>query len=161
MNSCCAATDPASVTTTINCPECGSRGASVELCAVKALLVESALARLECLAHRFCRAADCLVVYYDESGRTYLRDNVRVRVWHKEPAGNRTICYCFGESETAIRDELCRTGSTSAVARIKAHIEAGRCACDVRNPRGVCCLGDLTLAVERVGKEALLERHPA
>ena len=35
-----------------------------------------------------------------------------------------------------------------AVERVRAHISAGRCACEVRNPRGACCLGDVTNAVE-------------
>jgi hypothetical protein len=31
-----------------------------------------------------------------------------------------------------------------------AHIDADRCACDVRNPRGTCCISDLIAAVKRV-----------
>lgn len=36
-------------------------------------------------------------------------------------------------------------------ARARAHrSRALRCACDVRNPRGVCCVGDVVAAVKRV-----------
>ncbi len=49
-------------------------------------------------------------------------------------------------------------GQSQAVERVKADIEANRCACDVRNPRGACCLGDLAAAVKRVSAESLVER---
>ena len=35
----------------------------------------------------------------------------------------------------------------------RAHIDAGRCAYEVRNPRGACYLGDLIAAVKRVTEE--------
>jgi hypothetical protein len=42
------------------------------------------------------------------------------------------------------------TGRTMAIERVREHIAATRCACDIRNPRGACCLGDLIAAVKRV-----------
>ena len=95
----------------------------------------------------------CAVVYYDETGQTYSCAEVRVRIWQKEPYGDRPICYCFGETESTIRTEFERQAESKAVERVRAHIDAGRCACDVRNPKGVCCLGDLILAVKRVSGE--------
>jgi hypothetical protein len=71
-------------------------------------------------------------------------------VWQKEPAGERLLCYCFGETETAIRSEFLEHGRTDVIARIRAHITAQRCACDIRNPRGACCLGDVMAAVKRI-----------
>ena len=156
MTDCCTplpATEPALV-----CPSCQARGLSVDFRTVKALLTESALARVRAVSYRFCRTPECSVVYYDETGEVYYRLDVRVRVWHKEPAGDRPLCYCFGETEATIRAEFSRTGQSDAVLRVRAHIEAERCACDVRNPRGACCLGDLTLAVGRIGSESLPEK---
>ena len=42
---------------------------------------------------------------------------------------------------------------TPLVRRVTAHIEAERCACDVRNPRGSCCLGDVAAVIERVTRD--------
>jgi len=64
------------------------------------------------------------------------------------------ICYCFGENEGDIRREFEKYGSSGAVARVRAHIQAGRCACEIRNPRGVCCLGDVVAAIERARETA-------
>jgi hypothetical protein len=69
----------------------------------------------------------------------------------------RLVCHCFEESEASIRAEVEASGRSAAVERVRAHIAAGRCACTVRNPRGVCCLGELAAAVRRV-EETLAAR---
>lgn len=153
MSDCCVEKPAPTTAATVTCPACESRGVSVELRTVKALLAERALARIDPVSHRFCRTAACPVVYFDESGATYLQIDLRVRVWQKEPPGDRPMCYCFGETEATIREELSTAGRSAAVERVRAHIELNRCACDVRNPRGVCCLGDLTAAVQRANGE--------
>jgi len=132
------------------CPRCHVNGAVVELQTVKALLTERALTRLAVTHHRFCSNDICEVVYFDDERRTFDTSDIRVAVWQKEPSGGRLICYCFGETETSMRTELETTGHSGAVQRVRAHIAAGRCACDIRNPRGSCCLGDLTAAVQRL-----------
>jgi hypothetical protein len=90
------------------------------------------------------------VVYFDAAANRYTKTDVRVPVWQKEPFGERMVCYCFGETEAGIRAEIERLGRSDAAGRVRGHIEAGRCACEVRNPLGVCCLGDVTAAVTRV-----------
>jgi hypothetical protein len=133
-----------------DCPQSGSVGRTVDLQTVKALLTERALSRLVPGDYRFCPDADCHVVYFAARGAQFSTDDVRVPVWHKLPFGSRPMCYCFGESEASIRVELETTGRSSAVERIREHIAAGRCACDVRNPRGACCLGDVIGAIKRM-----------
>lgn len=132
------------------CPVSGTIANAVELSTVKALLTEQSLSRMHRAEHRFCPDAACEVVYFDTLGNVYSTADVRVTVWQKAPFGARTICYCFGENEAGIRREIDASGASAAEARVRAHIEAGWCACEVRNPRGVCCLGDLMAAVKRV-----------
>ena len=75
---------------------------------------------------------------------------MRERVWQKEPSGDRKLCYCFGENEADITREIAQTGRSAAVRRVRAHIAAKRCACEVRSPSGTCCLGDLLAALDRL-----------
>jgi hypothetical protein len=124
---------------------------------VKALLTEHALARLEAATYRFCADACCDVVYFSDTGSHFGTADLRVPVWQKLPSGSRPVCYCFGESEASIRAEIERTGRSLAAQRIREHIRAERCACDIRNPRGACCLGDVMAAVKRV--ESTLARR--
>ena len=116
---------------------------------MKALLSETALRRFKHGVYRFCADASCDVVYFDGAGETFTTADLRVPVWQKQASGARTICYCFGENETDIKAEIARTGRSKAEARVRAHIQAGRCACEVRNPKGACCLGDVMQAVKR------------
>lgn len=148
MSECCC--PPIPQTSERSCPQCGTEGWAVQLQTVKALLTEVTLQRLHATHHRFCTNAACAVVYFDDGERTFRTDDIRVAVWQKEPFGGRAICYCFGETESAIRDEILRCGQSEAETRVRAHIAACRCACDVRNPKGTCCLGDLLAAISRV-----------
>lgn len=143
----------------IRCPVSGTAGKGVERQTVKALLTEDALRRLTPDDFRFCPDAGCDVVYFDSGSTRFGTADVRVGVWQKLPFGTRQICYCFGESEASIWAEMEATGQSSAVERIREHIAAGRCACDIRNPRGACCLGDVTAAVTRI--EAAIANHPS
>jgi hypothetical protein len=92
-------------------------------------------------------------VYFSGDGQIFATSDVRVTVWEKQPPGERTVCYCFGENEADMRREIERDGRTAAVERVRAHIAARRCACEVRNPRGACCLGDVMAAVKRLGAD--------
>lgn len=144
---CCCPPRPEDPAERRICPRSGTHGSPVELNTVKALLTERALQRLTGSPHRFCADASCDVVYFDSSDQVFTVEDIRVPVWQKEPFGARTICYCFGENEA---DILCEVVLSHAVERVRAHIAAGRCACELRNPRGTCCLGDIAAAVKRI-----------
>lgn len=130
--------------------ECGTAGRPVEGVTVKAMLTVSALARYEHHAYRFCPDVQCSVVYFGEDGTVFTKSDVRERIWQKEPPGRRTVCYCFGENEADITAEIEQRGQSDAVERVRAHIAAHRCACEIRNPRGACCLGDVIAAVQHL-----------
>jgi hypothetical protein len=132
------------------CETCTERGSPVQLQTVKALLTEIALRRVRLTHYRFCANPTCETVYFGDAGDQFGKGDIRVPVWQKEPSGARLLCYCFSESESDIRAELLTRGRTDVVVRIREHIAAQRCACDIRNPRGVCCLGDVIGAVKRI-----------
>ena len=163
MSSCCCPEKSPETLAAAHCPESGSLGKAVDRRTVKALLTEAALQRLAHGEYRFCPDAACDVVYFSLRGPHFTTADVRVAVWQKLPFGARQLCYCFGESEASIRADIDATGASSAVARIRELIAADRCACDVRNPRGACCLGDVIAAVDRVttavASGALAERR--
>lgn len=133
-----------------SCPACAVRATPVEVLTLKALLTPHALAQLLLGSFHFCANPACETVYFSDAGQLFRTSDLRVAVWQKERPGRRTICYCFGENEADMQREIDEHGSTSAVARVRRHIADRRCACDVRNPRGVCCLGDLTAAAKRL-----------
>jgi hypothetical protein len=131
MADCCCP-GPDQTDQTVRCGICRTAGKPVDSLTVKALVTDAALGRYEHAAYRFCPDAACAVVYFAENGPVFTTDDVRERVWQKQPAGRRTLCYCFGENEADIAREIERTGQSAAVHRVRAHIGARRCACSSR-----------------------------
>ncbi|GGM96821.1 (2Fe-2S)-binding protein [Thermus composti] len=125
------------------CPNNGREGLLVPLKTVKNFLTGQALARLDPQSpHYLCQDPACPVVYYGPEG-VYTQEEVRFPVYDK---GASWICYCFDWTREALRQALAR--GLDPVAQVEEGVRAGRCACEVRNPRGRCCLATLRAEVE-------------
>ena len=129
------------------CPSSGTVGSKVDLVTVKALLTGDALRRLDGSTYRFCPAPDCDVVYFDSgAGSLFRKSDLTVRVGLKETEDPIPVCYCFGFAVADLRRDLAARGKTDIPAVITAEIKAGHCACEVKNPQGTCCLGNVSRA---------------
>jgi Zinc binding domain len=149
MEGCCGAI-PGDASTPRACPACECDGSRVELITLKALLRPEALARLSQGAHVFCASPACPVVYFGDDG-VFRRQDVLVPVYQKEPQGPRTVCYCFDVTDDRILREVEEAGTSPSVERVRAMVREDRCACELRNPQGGCCLGNL-VALTRLGR---------
>jgi hypothetical protein len=92
----------------------------------------------------FCRTLDCPVVYFTADGtQTFLTGDVHERVYQKELKNDDVlVCYCFKHTLGEIRSASSEL-ATAILENINAGIQAGQCACDLRNPQGSCCLGNI------------------
>ena len=135
------------------CPECGVKAKGVLAKTVEALVKEEAKAKLECLdGFHYCKTPSCSVVYFrDETLLTQV--DMRVSVGLKEGATPATLCYCFEWTKEKIKEELQRDGETIALDDIKAKMKNPGCSCEVLNPSGGCCLGDVTKAIKELKAE--------
>ena len=135
------------------CPTCGKVGKPVQGPTVKALLSVS-LRQVQEVQYLFCRTQTCPVVYFSADGaQSFITEQVRERVYQKEPqAEDVFICYCFrhtvGELRTGTSEDR-----TAIVDNINSSINAGQCACDLRNPQGSCCLGNARGMIKRLEKQ--------
>ena len=147
MSGCC--TDqcevPAPAPQTGVCPQCGTKGQSVSTLTVKSLVKDHT--RVAQGDYFFCRTPDCDAVYFSERG-LFRKADLKVRVGRKETEDPIPLCYCFDYSRADIRQDVEEKGSTDILERIKAEVEAGYCACEVKNPSGHCCLGDVTRVIQ-------------
>lgn len=134
------------------CPANGARSKQVEILTVRSLVRRLPL-RMPKTQYYFCAATDCDVVYFafDTEAPIFRREDLLVRVGAKENADPIPVCYCFGFTRGDIENELAATGCSTMAARVTAEVKAGNCACEIKNPSGKCCLGDVTKTV----KEAL------
>ncbi|BCX06057.1 MAG: hypothetical protein KatS3mg053_3995 [Candidatus Roseilinea sp.] len=133
------------------CPHCGRRGRPVDTRTIKALL-NVTLEVLHPVTYRFCATPDCPNVYFAEDGSHVLgEDQLRVRVHQKHPHdADVLVCYCFFHSPGSVRAEIAAHGATDVVERVTALTKVDACACDIRNPQGSCCLGNLQRVVKDV-----------
>lgn len=137
------------------CPQSGSKGKRVDGATVKAMLAVS-LTEVRDTSYFFCKDADCPVVYFSEDGaQIFTIDQLRERVYQKEPDSDDVfVCYCFRYTLGSIRAEANLTSESAVIEAINAGIQAGQCACDIRNPQGSCCLGNVSAAVNAIVKTA-------
>lgn len=132
------------------CPICGQKGKLVQGQTVKALLSVS-LREVQKVEYLFCKTQTCSIVYFSPNGeQTFSIEQVRVRVYQKEPDANEVfVCYCFQHTVGGIRDASSET-RTAVMADINTGIYAEQCACDVRNPQGSCCLGNVRSLIRQL-----------
>jgi hypothetical protein len=76
--------------------------------------------------------------------QTFRVDELREEVYQKEPNNPEVpVCYCFqhtlGSIQAATIDQR-----QAILEDIKAGIKAEQCVCDLRNPQGACCLGNVS-----------------
>jgi hypothetical protein len=133
------------------CPRSGSRGRRVDSITLKAMLAVS-LGELRDTSYFFCKDADCPVVYFSEDRKqSFTTEQLRERVYQKEAANDDvSICYCFRHTVGSIRVEILSGRENRLIDSINAAIQAGQCACDIRNPQGSCCLGNVQVFIKQL-----------
>ena len=126
------------------CPSCGARGKRVDLVTLKALLAVP-LTEIQHADYFFCRTADCATVYFSAAGEQRFPESaLRERVYQRHPGDDDVfVCYCFRHTVGSIRRERESPGQSNVVAAIADGIKGGMCACEIRNPQGSCCLGNV------------------
>ena len=135
-----------------DCPECGQKGKPVQGQTVKALLSVT-LRQVRPADYLFCRTQTCPVVYFSpDGGQTFTVEQVRERVYQKEPdADNVFVCYCFRRTVGDVRDAA-PEARAALVDDINTGISAEQCACDLRNPQGSCCLGNVRVLAAQAAR---------
>ena len=136
------------------CPECGKAGKPIQTQTVKALLSVS-LRQVQDVKYLFCRTQTCPVVYFSADGEwTFTVGQVRERVYQKEPDTQDVfICYCFRHTAGELR-AASPEDRIAMVDNINTGINAEQCACDLRNPQGSCCLGNVRGMIKRLEESA-------
>lgn len=138
------------------CLKCGHNSKAVSrrtvLLMVKPEFLEEALNG----TFRFCQVRECAIVYFQEQGtRVFTVEDLRTTVGVKATTDPIPLCYCFGFDESHLREEIVQIGTTTIPERISYLIREGLCACDIRNPSGNCCLGEVNRTAKRLKIEAV------
>ncbi|GAA3409718.1 (2Fe-2S)-binding protein [Paenibacillus hodogayensis] len=143
---CCAPSNSTEAVKT-ECPTCGEKGKNVQLITLKSLLKASALEIIEPdNTYVFCSNPSCSIVYFSGNhSQSFVENDIKVPVYQKNQRADVPVCYCFDWT----RERLLQAINTDLkpADHIKAHVQAGRCGCEVNNPQGACCLGNVNAFV--------------
>ncbi len=146
---CCSSSRTEGSQADLKCPTCGTHGRPVDTVTLKSLLRPDALVRLDPQAgHRFCGTSACPVVYWWAADH-FVETELRVPVFQKRTADPLLVCYCFGFTEKDVERDARQLGRSSVLDTIRQHVVASRCACELQNPQGTCCLGNVSAVADR------------
>lgn len=151
MEDCCSNVNEIRTESDGICPLCKNKGKKVQLITLKSLLKPSVLESLNAKEnHYFCSTKDCEVVYFDTSNKRHHVSDIKVAVYQKDSSAATPICYCFDWTKEKIKQYV-ETGITShPVEHIRENIKENRCGCEVNNPQGSCCLGNVTKFINQL-----------
>ena len=150
MDCCCSGANTSKETPQNACGGCGETGRDVSRQTVFHHVKSEKLSSIGEEEYKFCSSQNCAVVYYAVSGQTFMIDDTRELVTSKTMGDARPLCYCFGFTEGFARREIARTGESSVSKQVSQFIKEKLCVCEIRNPSGACCLGEVNKAVKQL-----------
>ncbi len=141
------------------CGHCGETGRAVSRQTVAHHVKSEKLSCVNRDEYKFCSSPKCAVVYYSTSGESFTVDDVRESITAKTEGNERPLCYCFGFTEGFARREIAQTGESSVSRQVSQFIKEKLCSCEIRNPSGVCCLGEINKTVKRLAAQVTTEEN--
>ncbi len=138
------------------CGHCGETGRAVSRQTIAHHVKSEKLSCVNRDEYKFCSSPKCAVVYYTASGESFTVDDVRESITAKTEGDERPLCYCFGFTEGFARQEIAQTGKSSVPAQVSQLIKEKLCSCEIRNPSGVCCLGEINKTVKLLSAQTVV-----
>lgn len=133
------------------CPRCRQAGQKVENVTVKSLVEEQLIPKVGDEDYFLCTTLRCDVVYYHNgTGKTFCKNNLKIRVGFKETEDPIPVCYCANVTEKQIRDEIVIKKRAKNMQDIKQYTGAmtgGRC--KYTSPSGKCCGATVNAAIQK------------
>ncbi len=130
--------------TKTDCPSCGGAGKGIPLITLKSLLKASSLETIEpSNTYAFCPNPSCNIVYFSGThSQIFEADALKVPVFQKNSNMDVPVCYCFNWTRQRLVQAV--KDNQPPIDQIKSHVQSNRCGCEVNNPQGACCLGNVT-----------------
>ena len=152
MSDCCSTQNKKTDKPSQNvlCPKCNEKGKSVKIITLKSLLKPTAMKKYNPSDnYQFCSTSTCPVVYFNES-TSFDKKDVTVKVFQKESKDTTPVCYCFGYNKKQLLEDKIKNEKSLIQEEIKNYTKNNQCACEIRNPQGGCCLGNVGLVLKDI-----------
>lgn len=152
---CCLVSEVTDTPPRADCPESGTSSRKIQRRTIEHLVKSDRVGEIADTQYYYCADSDCPVVYFaNDSVRSFTTEDLKVKVFAKDTGGDVNVCYCYDWTRDGIKNELAETGQSTASREIAEKVRDSLCECDIKNPKGTCCLGDVNRVV-REAKEAL------
>ncbi|MFN3603301.1 MAG: putative iron-sulfur cluster-binding metallochaperone [Leptonema sp. (in: bacteria)] len=134
----------------ISCPSCNQQSSfKIKNNTLKHLLKLEKLQVIANTTYYFCSTSNCNIVYFSKERNSYFtKEDVQVKVFSKDEGEEIPICYCFGWSRKKIKEAI--KNKINPMKEIEKNVRKGICHCEVKNPKGRCCLGDVYKFVQNM-----------
>ncbi|MGB9603202.1 MAG: hypothetical protein ACPMAG_10475, partial [Limisphaerales bacterium] len=104
----------------------------------------------------FCPTPNCVAAYFNpQSGELISVQDVKVEIYQKSKAPERTVCYCFNHTVKEILEDYKKHGRSKLVKEIAEKCSSGLARCEETNPQGSCCLGNIQKLIEETFQKTL------
>lgn len=146
---CCLVTEVSPTPSRAECPVSKTLSRKVQRRTLEHLLKPERVGSMANVQYYYCTEPNCNVVYFSNETVPYFTvDDVSVKVLAKDNGDDVNVCYCFNWTRARIKEEITSTGKSTASLQIAKEVKAGKCACDIKNPKGECCLGDVNAFIK-------------
>lgn len=141
---CCFVTEKTSAPPKAECPISKTPSRKVQKRTLEHLLKPEKVGSIQNVQYYYCADSNCHVVYFsNENVPSFTIDDIAVKVLSKDAGDDVNVCYCFNWTRARIKEEITTSGHSTASLQIAKEVKAGNCTCDIKNPKGECCLGDV------------------
>ncbi len=148
---CCLVTEKTSAPVKAECPISKTSSRKVQRRTLEHLLKAEKVGSIQNVQYYYCTDPTCKVVYFSNENVPYFTiEDVKVKVFVKDKGDDVNVCYCFDWTRGLIKEQIAQIGKSTVPLEIAKGVKAGNCACDIKNPKGECCLGDVNLVVREI-----------
>jgi len=141
------------------CPFCDQKAKIVPSSVIKHFVKDSVKTNIMTLeGFSFCTEASCLVAYFKNTFVIQISD-LKYSIGFKNDSYPATVCYCFDWTKEKIQEQIEENGKTSALEEIKEKVKNKQCLCEIKNPKGKCCMSDVKKTIieikSKLSKESI------
>ena len=130
------------------CPQCGEAGRKVGKATVEAHTPKARRRPIGDIdGWRFCRTSSCAVGYFAGETEPILLSEMGTVPFPKSDAPERFVCFCFEHTVAAVAKDARSNRSSTIKAAITEACRSGLDDCALKNPEGVCCLGNVAAVI--------------
>ncbi|MDH3355727.1 MAG: hypothetical protein OEL79_10995 [Chromatiales bacterium] len=154
--SCCSSTNTDRETCSPSaCPVCKQPGQPIDSITPRHTLRTQFRSDLhERSEYFFCENPQCDCVYFNSiDAQHFITEQLINRVTCKDPSKETPLCYCFKITKGDVINEHQISGNSSVLKQIEEKMAERPCFCNKSNPRGLCCIEEITVWMQSQGIE--------